>query len=168
MAVFAIISGMSNSIYIVLVKYYHNKYKYSFNIALVLGYVGIYCMIIIPVLLCILTMTGYEVDMPEIETMINFLMYICLSSIIRNILTAYVLVYLSPLVFNFGLTLKIPVSYFTVYLIGLITLDFSYFIGLSCIFASFILLLVCKFKELNSDRKNTEQDNNMSFVTNAT
>jgi hypothetical protein len=150
----SIISGLSFSFLISLLKLYYQQYGYTFNIFLVYGYIGLFCLTIVPfILFIIIVFFDSESELYFPSNMLIEIPRIILGCIIKNLLAYYTIVYLSPAVFIIGVTFTIPSSVIFDYLNSKsISINNPLFIlGSIFIIVSFLSIAYSKYKKIKSD-----------------
>jgi hypothetical protein len=149
---YSVLSGVSFSFLICLIKYHYNQYGINFNIFLIYGFSGLYCLILVPFIIFIATIFQFEDRLFEINNIYLFLLSIFTNSILRNIFAAFSIIYLSPLVFILGMTLTVPIIILIDLFYGQFSwrIDYFFVIGCGLLIFSFLLMLIDKMKRLKT------------------
>lgn len=149
---YSVLSGVCFSFLICLIKFHYNQYGINFNIFLIYGFSGLYCLILVPFIIFFATIFKFEDNFFEINNIYLFLLSIFTNSILRNLFAAFSIIYLSPLVFILGMTLTVPVIILIDLFYGQFSwkLDYFFIIGCGLLVFSFLLMIIDKIKRLKS------------------
>ena len=111
---YAGIGGTFYGIFATFLKYYANIYGSNLEISLVLGYVGFYSIISVPLVLCLICIYNIQSDIQQPDHEIfsqgnskSVYIIIFLLSIARFFFSINCIISLSPLLFSFGLFLSV-------------------------------------------------------------
>lgn len=109
----SIIGAFFYSIFAVKLEYYYNKHEKYFNILDVFGYMGLYNLLFVPVLLIFLNIFNIEkFVLPTFNQFILISINGLIATVLADTLQLTSVCYLASHIVSFGLTLTIPLSYF--------------------------------------------------------
>ena len=158
-----ILSGLFYSLYAIFIAFFAKRYCEEFDIMLIIGLIGLYTLLLIPVFLLSLTIFGGETfEFPGFYKLwIMFIEYF-LISIICEIISSYTFTIVSPKLVSVALTFSIPltIAYRDIFFKDVeeyTTFDGYYISGTILIFISVLLIIYerSKKKKLNNGMLNT-------------
>jgi len=150
-----IIAALFYSVYAILLKYFSKKYKQDFDMMEVFGYIGLYNLIITPLILIILHFTQLEeVVIPTLNGFLLIFLNALFAGLISDLCMSYSVILLSPHIVSFGLIFTSPLSLLYDYLIGNIEINIYYLMGSSLMIISILIvfyenLIKIRNKKLN-------------------
>lgn len=149
--IYSIIGGISFGVFVSLIKYHHTVYGIKFNITLISGFIGLYSLIVIPLLLFFVFIFSLEVgETLQYENIYIFIIFILINGILSNLLSLYSIIYLSPLVFMLGFTLTVPASIIFELILHSMSLSeiYIFLIGCGLLVIGFSILFIDKYKKI--------------------
>jgi len=106
-----LLSGLFYSLYAMFLSFFAKRYSDEFDLILVLGFIGLYTLVLIPIFLLSLSIFGGEVfEFPGIQQMGIFFVEYFLIGIVSEALLSYSLIYLSPKLIGVTLSFTIPLT----------------------------------------------------------
>lgn len=158
--IFAIVGALFYSVFALYLKYLYKKYGDNLNIIEIFAYIGLYTLLIIPVILVIMHFTHLEVfTFPNKKQFLIIFINSFIGSMISDVFQNYSNVLLSPHVVSFGLTLTIPVSYFYDVFEKKVRFDYRFII------VSFIIIIAFSFilyEKLTKKKKILNNQSNLN------
>ena len=145
---FTFIGAFFLSLYSVLINFLGKKYNEEFDVTLILGFIGLYNLLLIPIFLFSLNIFGGEtLEFPDLKTMWTILINCILQGMIPELLYSYSLVFLSPISVGIIMSVIIPFSIICEKLLGQTNLeqknllDLYFILGTVFVFMSFIIII---------------------------
>jgi len=155
--VYVLIGALFYSIYTVLLQRFSKQNAKHFDMMEMFGYIGLYNLLFIPVVLIVIHFTTIEVFIiPTFSDILNIFINALVSGIIADLLQNYAIILLSPIMVSFGLTFSIPLSFLWDFFKGKIEFSYEYLLGSIFIFSSFILMIWGKFRKASMKKIDKE------------
>lgn len=136
--VYSLIGAFVYSFFATYLKYIYDKNENSYDLMEILGYIGLYNTLLIPLFIGFIHITKIESFL--FPTSIQFLYIVInalIGTVICDLLQNYGNILLTPHVVSFGLTITIPISYFYDLIFTGLKFDFRYIIITLCILLAF-------------------------------
>jgi len=150
---FGVLLGLCSAIvyasYSIYFKLQTKKYKEKFNVLQTYGFIGIFNLLIIPIILIIFHFTKIETfSFPKSNEFFYIFINALFGGVICDFLIGYAIWLLSPDAVSFGMTMTIPLSYiFDLFIKKNFEFNFFYFFGIACIIAGFSLIAIDNLKK---------------------
>ena len=130
---YSFIGGVFFGMFSTFLKYYSNIYGENFKISAILGYIGVFTLITVPFIICLVCLFNEDLDthfnlFSVGNNILNYIvLFIC--SIIKFICTFHCIISLSPLVFSFAIFFVLLLNFIINIMLGFIKSHWSFYIG---------------------------------------
>lgn len=162
---YSLIGAFIYSFFATYLKYIYDKNEDSYDLMEILGYIGLYNTILMPIFIGFIHLVGIESFL--FPTSLQFL-YIIINALIGTVLCDllqnYGNILLTPHVVSFGLTITIPISYFYDLFFSGLKFDFRYIVITVLILSAFSIIyydeyLIEENEKILKEKENKEINN---------
>jgi solute carrier family 35 protein F5 len=154
---FVILGALFYSCYATLIKHFSKKCK-DFDMMLVFGYIGLFCLIIGPFFLIIFHLTGLETfKIPSGKDFLFIFINVVVAGYIADFFQSYSIVLLAPHIVSFGLTMSIPLSYLWEFFKDNMTFSVLYLVSSVLIIISFSVIFLESYKKYQRKKVNLNE-----------
>jgi drug/metabolite transporter (DMT)-like permease len=153
-----VIGSLFYSFYATALKYFSKRYK-AFDMMLVFGYIGLFNMLLMPVVILILHLTGFEdFVLPSWQSILYIFINALVAGYISDFFMANAIILLAPHIVSFGLTITIPLSYLFDFYYGNVEFSVLYLISSVLIFSSCSVIFAESYMKYAKKKKAIEDD----------
>lgn len=162
-SILTVISAISYSAYVLVLKYFSKKYNHYFDMMEVFGYIGLFNLLILPFLLIFLTFLKIEhFTLPSSNEVLKMFFNGLITGLLCDQMQSYAITYLSPLVVALGIGLIVPFLYgFDMFMISSFTFNIWYVMGTLLMIISFLLIVFEHISKMIDKKNKKEQLNNL-------
>jgi drug/metabolite transporter (DMT)-like permease len=158
--IYIVLGALFYSFYANSLKYYSKRYK-AFDMTLVFGYIGLFNMLIIPLVLLTLHLTGIEVFVvPSWHSILYIFINALVAGFISDFFLANTIILLAPHIVSFGMTLTIPLSYLFDFYKDNVDFSLLYLVSTLIIFLSFTIIFIESYQKYQKKKQNMKLKNN--------
>ena len=167
---FSLIGGVFFGVFSTFLKYYSNIYGENFRLTSVLGYIGVFTLITVPLLICLICLFDYNLDnhFDLFSQGNNLAVYIILFiiSFIKFFCMFHCIISLSPLVFSISIFFIILLNLLINIFWGYIESQWTFYVAMTFLILGVIGGILDKYLKnsikANKTKKEMDEDINLS------
>ena len=167
---FSLIGGVFFGVFSTFLKYYSNIYGENFRLTSVLGYIGVFTLITVPLLICLICLFDYNLDnhFDLFSQGNNLAVYIILfiTSFIKFFCMFHCIISLSPLVFSISIFFIILLNLLINIFWGYIESQWTFYVAMTFLILGVIGGILDKYLKnsikANKTKKEMDEDINLS------
>ena len=167
---FSLIGGVFFGVFSTFLKYYSNIYGENFRLTSVLGYIGVFTLITVPLLICLICLFDYNLDnhFDLFSQGNNLAVYIILfiTSFIKFFCMFHCIISLSPLVFSISIFFIILLNLLINIFWGYIESQWTFYVAMTFLILGVIGGILDKYLKnsikANKTKKEMDEDINLN------
>ena len=167
---FSLIGGVFFGVFSTFLKYYSNIYGENFRLTSVLGYIGVFTLITVPLLICLICLFDYNLDnhFDLFNQGNNLAVYIILfiTSFIKFFCMFHCIISLSPLVFSISIFFIILLNLLINIFWGYIESQWTFYVAMTFLILGVIGGILDKYLKnsikANKTKKEMDEDINLN------